>query len=691
MFLGWIERWPMKWDYNGSYAQVTPDVVDSFAVLSHTILKAPFYLDVLALSPAFFFPLNDPAPSSNFVDITNNHAPAPVVNSPYGLGTVASGSSLTSAGGVALTNEFLGAAGPVVTMTNSNAGGATTSVCSGINLTAAGVNGVPATGGWTRQIAFRNTGTAALPGAMWYSSNATYQGLQNLFFLGMGGVGFPGFNFEVLSSTAGSIYDPPGAYADGNWHLMHVVMSANNLTVTIYVDGISAYANTTATSQNPTGITQDTLGMIIYPGISSYYDGYNGDMAHVAQFNTPLTLTQIQNLYASWRTCWNGDTATTRYQRILGWSKYVGLSNIDTSATTSMGPAIDLVPTNDGGGNLTTSGTDALTALTNVVITENGNHFIDANGVLQFRSRTARYQPFIPQVTFGENTGAGEIPYEDVQFDFDTTQVGNDCQVTRNYTSQVYFAEGITGNPISPTSQGRFGVRTLQRTVNTNGNTEPQDAANFFLYRYGQADVRISSIVIHVSALYGSVPTAWGQMLGLELGAMVTVNRRAPGDPVISWNGFVESIKWDLKAPRDTYVTLQMSPADKYQFWIFSALYGTLNAQATAGANTAIINPLPDSASNPAKCSFPQGQTVLFEPLTARSEIAVVNSVGTTTAGYTSATLHLDRNLAFTHALGSTWIGYESPMSYQAFVNIETQPSYYDGYSKLGQTTIPAY
>lgn len=696
MFQGWVERWPQQFDMDGTFPQVTPDVVDSFAILSQTILKAPFYMDVLALQPAFFFPLNDPAPSTTFVDITNTYSPAPISNSPYGSGSVAAGSNLTSAGGVALANEFLGAAGPVVTMTNPNVGvggSSTQESCSWIQLDSVGIKGVPATGGWTRQVAFRNTGAGTQSGGLWYTTNPSFQGTQQVFQISFGTGGSSGIGVEITSGGGvGSVWFPAtGSYADGNWHLMHCVMASTNKTFTIYIDGVQVYTNTTASSQNITGTGSDVLGAFIYPGINQFYGGYNGDLAHVAQFNTPLTSTQVSNLYVSWRNCWNGDTATARYGRILNWAGYSGLRNLETSATTNMGPATDCVPSNDGGGNLTTSGTDALTALSNVVITENGNHFIDGQGTLQFQARTDRYQPFTPVVTFGEKTALGEIPYEDCKFDYDTTQVANDCQITRNYTSQVYFAEGNAQSPVNPGSQVRYGVRTLQRTVNTNGATEPQDAANFFLYRYGVADPRVSTIKVHVSALYNSVPTAWSQMLGLELGAMVTVNRRPnPSFPAISWNGFVESIHWDMR-PREAFVTFQLSPADKYQFWLLSALYGTLHAQANAGFATVSINPLPDGATNPAKCNFPFGQTVLFEPNTPRAEIAVVTAVSTTVAGYASATLTLDRNLAFTHASGSTWIGYESPMTFQAFSNIENNPAYYDAYAKVGQTTIFAY
>lgn len=696
MFQGWVERWPMQFDMEGTYPQATPEVVDGFAVLSQTILKAPFYMDVLALSPAYFFPLNDPTPSTTFVDITNNYRPAPIVNSPFGPGTVASGSNLTSAGGVALNTEFLGAAGPVVTMTNPNvsATGGLQESCSWIELDSVGIQGVPATGGWTRQIAFRNSGAGTTSGALIYMTNASYQGSQEYLQVSFGTTSlFLGLTVVISGSGgSGSVWTPAtGLYADGNWHLMHLVMSSTNKTFTIYIDGTQTYTNTTANSQNPIGITSDVLGAYIYPGVNQFYGGYNGDLAHVAQFNTPLTSTQISNLYTSWRSCWNGDSATTRYSRILAWANYPGLRNLQTSATTSMGPATDLVPTNDGGGNLTTSGTDALTALNNVVITENGNHFIDTVGTLQFQARTARYQPFVPVVTFGERTANGEIPYEDLKFDFDTTQVANDCQITRSYTNQVFYAEGVSTSPVNPGSQARFGVRTLQRTVNTNGTTEPQDAANFYLYRYGLADARVSTIKIHVSALYNSVPTAWSQILGLDLGSMVTVKRRPnPAFPAISWNGFVESIHWDMR-PREAYVTLQLSPADKYQFWLASDLYGTLHTQVNSGFAQVVINPLPDAATNPAKCSFPSGQTILFEPNTPRSEIAVVTAVSTTTAGYTSATLTLDRNLAYTHAAGSAWIGYESSMSSQAFANILANPAYYDNYSLAGQATIAAY
>jgi hypothetical protein len=148
-------------------------------------------------------------------------------------------------------------------------------------------------------------------------------------------------------------------------------------------------------------------------------------------------------------------------------------------------------------------GQDAVSALQATVDTENGEHFVDRQGFIQFKSRSARYNATVPMYTFGENVTAGEWPYEDVTLDYDSTHLSNQVTVTQESSGQNFYATDAT----SITS---FFPRTMTRTINASSTAECQDAANYLLSRYKNPAQRVSSIKLHPSAY----PAMWPVMPG---------------------------------------------------------------------------------------------------------------------------------------------------------------------------------
>lgn len=675
MFQGWVERWPQQWEDDGTFSEVAPDIVDGFAVLSQTLLPAPFFKDVQGTNPRFFFPLNDPQHSTTCVDASSNYPPAQSVQSYFGAsGTsdIKFGDSI-QATSPPLVGGVQGYGGPVVTFGNASAGsGAYHTQAPGtfISLDLAGITGPiggpynsGANNGWTRMVAFRCPASPAFSTTVWAWSPASFTSPAsqptNNTGLCIGGADYgasQGHLFFMYGSSAAAL--DVGPVCDGNWHLVFLSYDAVTNTINIVLDNVIGGDFSPVDNVNWPLINADTLGATVFRGsglvarlATNTQVGVIAEWPMALKNNTPWVNT-VQQLYTCWRTAWDGDSTDQRYRRIIAWAGYYGQVNIQSGQTQRMGPATDIIPTNGAGGGLITSGIDALTALNNVVITENGNHFIDANGVLTFQARSMRTQPFQPVVTFGESTATGEVPYEDLKLDFDTTQVGNDIQITQFFTQQTFFSEGAGQNPVNNTSQRRFGTRTLQRTVNTDSQNEAIDAANYYLYRYNSADTRVSKIRVHVSALYKSVPNAWGLMLALDLGAPVRVMRRPPGFPVIAWNGFVEKIDWDM-TPGAAYVEFQLSPADRYNTALFTDMRTTLSVQAIAGAASVALNALPDAATNSFGAYACSGLQLEFEPGTPQAETVTVSSVSATSVGYTSVVVSLSSALANTHAAGS--------------------------------------
>lgn len=600
IFYGGTERWPQVYDMAGTYGKSKPVVVDSFAVLSQVYPLPAFYSDVLAMNPNFFFPLDDPTGAQAFRDLTGKHGPAPIGNSPYGAGTVAAGSGITATTatvGLAPNGAFFGAPGPIVTFTNPNTGSSSVGTANSfIDLTQTGISGTPPSGGWTRMLAFRNTGAGLGVGAAWNSGPAKFSGLSGLFYIAFGAGASPGIVVEVFGPTTGFVYNPVGPdYADGNWHLLFVSLNTAGTTLNIYCDGVNIYNSTVVGDQHtPANANKvDQLGSIAFSGDGQFYDGYNGDLALAAEFPSELTLTQVQNLTSSWRNGYLGDSTGARYQRILAYAGYGGPVSAQTGNTTSMGPMKDV----DGN-------TSALTLLENVVTTENGVHYVRGDGTICFEQRANRYNKLIPSVTFGEKTALGEVPYEDVAFDFDTTHVVGLAQVTQFATSQVF--SGYSPTTIAPNYRPTF-----QRTINVTSSQEAQDAAYFLASRYQAPTNRVRAIRLHPAA----VPSMWPAALSLGISTRARVNRRSRGNPLIQFDGFVESMKPQIDFDTgDFVIDLEMSPFGLSQYWVAPALHTTLAAAATSGTNTITVAPFADGFANRPSCSMCAGLNMTLDP-----------------------------------------------------------------------------
>lgn len=668
VFYGGAERWPQIYDMGGTFGQTQPVVVDAFALLAGIYPQPPFVADALALGPAFLFALNDPTGSTQCVDATGNLLPAPVANTQYGAGSLTFGNSMQA---TTPAGQFLGYPGPVATFNNTALG--VNAAATYIDISRAGNLGPPVSGPWTRFLAFRALVNQTNEVTMWAASGPTYSSpspFVAFHILGStDGGGHPGYLDLTIDQSNGSVAShvpvSAGSVCDGNWHYVFLTCDgAGNYKV--YSDTITSNPFT-ITLTNPSGpgfngITTDLVGVLVETGTQRAYNGFVGDLGAVIQWDAALNSTQINSLTTSWRTAWSGDASGTRYVRILGYAGYPGLYNVGLGATLDMGPATDI----DGK-------TDALTLLTNVVTTENGVHYIAADGTITEEARTSRYNKLTPTYTFGENTAGGEWPYEDVAFDFDITRVVGQVQITQNSTGQIFVAN-------SPTTLSPNYRPTYQRTINVVNPQECVDAANYLANRYANPQLRVQKIRLHPAAVTGFWPVA----LSLSISTRVRVMRRAPGAPPIQFDGFIENIKWAIDWDTgDAFLDLEISPANLQLYWVLSALHTTIHTGVSAGANSVVLNALPDSASNPAAASFCAGLQMTLEPGTANSETLTVLSVSATSPGYTTFTVTFTANMAFNHAINTTVS--------EALPAGTTDPTTWDPASILGTSTTLAY
>jgi hypothetical protein len=633
VFSGFMERFPSKWDMEGTFGTVQPTVVDAFALLSQVTLSDPLTEEVTSSGPRFLYKLDDPSGSMSAADATGNFGAAPIAVSKYGAGSLSFGSPVTAADTV--NGIFTGAPGPVVTINNASPGQAVTAAASFLRLAAAGITGPADPGFFTRALAFRYVGPTPTAAACLWSCMDNQRANGNpsgsrifLYILNDNKIHF--FMTGPDGSTLVNTTIGTANVVDSNWHLVTFGYRNDTGQVIVSLDGATTLSSVTPLSGKPTGIVGDNLGGFVDVTVGNGTTwNFKGDIAFAGEWPTLLNATQLSNLFEAWKSACVGDTTDQRYARILRYAGYTGSSVIQTGLTTSMGPA-----------NI--AGQDVVTALQNVVTTENGQHYIDRSGAPTFRARSARYNATIPAYVFGERADLGEWPYEDVETDYDTTHLANDVSVTQEPTGQVFHAKDAG-------SRADYFPRPMDRTINSTSGPECQDAADYLLSRYKQPLTRISTIKLHPAA----IPAMWPVCLSLELGTRVRVMRRAPGVPARQLEAFVEQLQWEFSDSGDAWLTLQCSPADTTPYGVFVPWYAAVTFTVASGVNSLDVLNRRDNA-NPLAAQLAPGQQLVLGVGTANQETVTVQSVATTSPGWTSATITFTTNTTKPHSANET-------------------------------------
>jgi hypothetical protein len=633
VFTGFVERWPSSWKDSGSYGVVTPTITDPFGLLSMGQLSDAMTEEITGDSATWLFRLDDPSSASQAAEANGRFPALNVVSSSAGPGTVTFGNSITASNTTSGIFTAGGTSPKCVQFTAATPGTSSATAASMLSLDESGVYGPANNALWSRMIAFRWTGsTAPANGEVIWS---TFGGSNKLSTIQLAITATGALSFTMESAT-GSNFSMAVAAAsgfsalDGNWHL--VTFGYNDSTTTMmatvdaYTPGMTLNPGTSLKTDATMSV--DTLGGMLQPNRLST-NGFTGQLAYAAEFPSLLTSTQVTNLYGAWRNACQGESSVSRYARILRYAGYTGPVAYQGGLTSQMGPATDL------------DGSDALTCLNNVVVTENGTHFVDASGTIRFQGRDYRYNPGTPVYTFGE--ASGEYPYEDLELDYDATHLANDVTVTQNSTGQQFYA-------VSTSAEAAFFDRTMSKTINVQNASEAQDCANFLLFRYQNPLTRIVKLELNV----GANTSMWPMALSLEIGQLIQVNRRPFGCPTISLKVWIEQIQWDLDDKGNAKVTLQCSPVMATPTAQFAVWRASLASQATAGSNTITINAATDMV-NPLNAQLYPGQSwVIHTNGSVTYEVMTIKSVQATGSNWTTGTITFTSNLAYTHPAGTS-------------------------------------
>jgi hypothetical protein len=673
IFAGNVDRYPNTYDLSGTRALATIEASDGLGLLSQSLITAS--LDGLIANPAgdnslagaiFNYWLGDSG-GNQYSDQLGNRNYGAGLPGKYGIGTITAGIPVTSS---IAGESFQGTVQTCVSFTSSAGAGQGP----GAAMSPNGLYG-PGGGtglGYTRMIAFRCTAAPTSGSVLWYS--------------GAAGNYAQGFALFPSGVAAVSVVDPNhlstttvGTYDIGGWHLAWLGVAADGSSFLAGVDNsIASYSAGATHFSYPQNFLDELIGAQGYSVSNPNWIAYNftGDLALYVEWPELLTTAAMTSIYQAWRTGYTGDSSGQRAAHILNWAHYVGATAIDTGSTTSLAAATDV------------DQTDAVTALQDVVATEGGEHFVARDGTYTFYGRSRRLGVYTPVYNFGTNVTGGEIPFEDVQFDFDPTLVENDVTNTQTSTTQNFYA-------VNETSAATFGKRSYTQSNQSSNVEDVQDQADWIAGVYGYPRLRVASLTLHPAA---NPSLLWPVCLSLELGMYVKVTQRPMGQAVgavdaVTMNGFIENIMIVGQNTADATWVLQISPdvasgggpsQSALEPWNLALLHATLNTAASAGTNTITINALPTAATSTLAQNLPQGgpgfQLTIGSGL-ATQETLTIASVSTTTLGYTTATITFTANLANNHAANEIvreTLGAANPATWQNL----------DAYSTLGTCMI---
>jgi hypothetical protein len=203
--------------------------------------------------------------------------------------------------------------------------------------------------------------------------------------------------------------------------------------------------------------------------------------------------------------------------------------------------------------------------VSDIAAQQDGLFFADAANQVQLRSNIRLYHQ-TPRAVLGD--GAGEIPYQPGQvYGFDPTYVYNDVEV-QNTTDATYSSTFTISTfvAVDDTSAARYGARTLQRAVRLASSYRAWHLAWWLLGRYAYPRLRVSTVVVSAAASddTASATGRWAFVCGVEVGDIVTVNRRPIGQPMISTRCLVLSVKPSFNRQNDpavAQVTLTLGAA----------------------------------------------------------------------------------------------------------------------------------
>lgn len=558
VYTGYVERYPQQWDSQGFRGLKPLEAVDGLSVLSRTIIRQSYAATALADGPAVFVPYND--------DAFPQTVQRPTGGQPYvGYQAIGSQSASVSFGG-----DTFNDGSKAVTLSQQNAD--------------------PLTSNDNTQVTRLGTRYGSLmmdPQAFTFEVWIRWTAGQTWFGAGSSAAGEsttdptihdgPSNHFGVRSfqnqlaweyvdgnnvSQLFSLMQPSSqkTFVDPNWH--HLVFCGTGSNTW---RGARDNVLTTGSYGSP------TPPMMRIDNIYHYVNTYYGDIistasfANLAMYNFTLSTAQVAAHYQR-GIGYLGEKSGARALRLL--TQYWSTNIVTDTGKTSMAA------------DFSYSGRSMLDVLQEIAETESGLVWVDSAGLVHQDSRETRYTAATSatsQFTFGENTGAGELPYEELEYDYDPTYVYSEADLTAG-------GSGLQLPPvINATSQAAYGQRILSKTLQMQNDWDVNQAGQYFVRRYAKpagaagtgTPPRISKMTLNPAAN----PALFAAVLSMDIGTRITVKRRTNA-VTISGDYYIEQVNHDASGDASSWKTdLQLSPVFVSQPWILGdAVKGVLGS-----------------------------------------------------------------------------------------------------------------
>lgn len=552
---GYVERFPQTWTMQGSRGLKPLESVDALSVLARTAISQSYASTILADSPTVYIPYADQAGPV----VVQRPAGGQPMQGYTNLGS--SGSPSVNFGG----DTFLdGSRALTVVQQNANppvSADATYVTYAGTQNGTVVVNPQSFTlECWVRF----NSGTV-------YLGAAAVQPGENVNTKATGPQYFVGW-YTTTGALAVRFTDPNGGragpyvvgnnsgfngYPDGQWHYLAIVFPGGS-TLQSVVD--NAFGGAPGFGFTP---SQAIALNNCYIDATTYYGDQVTSLAvaYMAMYPVALSSTQITNHYRR-GSGYVGEVSGSRVARLL--NRYWGSNYTVAQGYLKLAPDFYWNPVSTSGQS---SAMSVLQAIQDIVVSENGLFYANGAGTLVFEDRVSRYQNQTSLWTFGERADLGELPYDNLEYDFDPTYVYSQVNLSRPGNSN--FAPMVNS-----TAQNNYGQSILPRQLQASTDDDLKQAGIFYLNRYGQQRQRIRKMTISPA----KNPALFTAVLSLEISNRVTVKRRTTAGVTISGDFYVESIAHHIVAREGQWtVELQLSPVFVPQAWVLGDnTYGVL-------------------------------------------------------------------------------------------------------------------
>ncbi len=339
---------------------------------------------------------------------------------------------------------------------------------------------------------------------------------------------------------------------------MHVVCILDDgaSTLSVYLNGVQVGSSLSVSAGT-------FFGGSLEDSVSVAGVGYvTASFCHVAVYNVELTATQVGQHYVAGTTGGRGQTPADRLEVLADFAGLVDAAQFDDSDLadhTYLARSAFL-------GNV-------LTAMQDIVRTEQGRMFVDAAGVVQVQGRSADIKDLTVNATSQATLAdSGSLAYTDLTVD------ANELELLRN---TIYLSTN-GGNVVVYDNESRtlFDERSESITVLLDDATAAKNLGLWRTLQFSDPATRITSVTLKP---HGASDTRYTTCFTVDLGWRVTIQRTPQGiGSAISKVCTVEGIQHRVTERGPWETTLYLAPAvDNYtthNWWVLGdSTYGKLD------------------------------------------------------------------------------------------------------------------